>query len=223
MRGSVLLAGLLIFWWFVLLNPMLAALEQSAVACGALVFGSGSPRLVTPNPAGDWAIEIPLEVTVPASPQQPNPVHLRTIAFDLARSDAGAFTFGLPVYWAVILAVPRIRRSVRPLVLGTLVMALVEVVLLLIFAEILGHRTAARWSHSEDAVAKWFLRFGEYLVVGVIPYVIPFVVAIGMHPELRRQFLGWAGGTPVPAEGVPVPARAAGSGSRKAKKASAGG
>ena len=65
------------------------------------------------------------------------------------------------------------------LVQGTLVMAAVEIVLLLTFVEIFAHKTAAQIAQSQDALANWLLRLAEYLIVGVIPYVAPFVSPFG--------------------------------------------
>ena len=75
---------------------------------------------------------------------------------------------------------------------GTLLIAFLEVVLLLIFIEITAHKTATQMAHSQDAMTNWLLRFCEYLVVSAIPYVAPFAAAIWLQPELRRQILGWA-------------------------------
>jgi hypothetical protein len=202
LRGSALLVGLLVLWWFALRNPLLFLLKESVNVCGAVVLGGPSTALITDAPNGDWTFEVPLEFSVPAAPQQPGPVHMRSIDFDLARPDAGSFTFGLPVYWAIILAAPGIRRSLRPLIQGTLVMACGEIVLVLIFAEIFARKTAAQLTQSQDALSNGLLHFGDYLVMGVIPYVVPFMIAIWLHRELRDQIFQWSGTTTVPAEGA---------------------
>jgi hypothetical protein len=92
-----------------------------------------------------------------------------------------------------------VRRSLRPLLLGTLAMSVVEIVLLLVFAELLAHKTAAQWSATPDAVANWFYRFGDYLLMSVIPYIAPFVAAIWLHHDLRRQIVQLGSGRPLPA------------------------
>jgi hypothetical protein len=187
LRGTGLLTGLLVLWWFVLMNPLLFLLRESVGICEGLVFGSNATRLVTETSNGDWTFEVPIEVIVPGSFAKPAPTRIHSIDFDLARSDAGAFTFGLPVYWAIILAVPGIRRGLRPLFLGSLIMALVEIILLLMFAEIFAHKMALQLSQSQSAMSSWLLHFAEYLVVGVIPYATPFLVALGLRRELRAQ------------------------------------
>jgi hypothetical protein len=95
----------------------------------------------------------------------------------------------LPVYWAIVLAAPRIRRVARPLILGTLLIAILEIVLLMCFLETSAHNIASQWSASRNDFTKWSLRFGEYLVVNVIPYLAPVVVVLALHGELRTEVL----------------------------------
>ena len=92
-----------------------------------------------------------------------------------------------------MLAPPGLRRNLRPLLLGTLGMAVAEVLLLLITAWIVAHKTLAQLLQSQDAVAGWFLHFGDYLAVDALPYLIPFAVAIWLHRELREQMFHWVG------------------------------
>jgi hypothetical protein len=140
---------------------------------------------------------------------------MRSIDFDLARSDAGSFTFGLPVFWAIILAAPGVRRNLRPLIQGTLAMACGEILFLLMFAEVFARKTAAQLTQSQNAAANGLLHFGDYMVMGVIPYVLPFVIAIWQHRELREQIFHWGGVADQPADAI---AASAGNPSRQAKK-----
>ena len=82
------------------------------------------------HPSGDWTVR----VLVPATSRQPLAQQIR-IDFDMARGDAITFTFSLPVFWAIMLAAPHVRMNFRPLLRGTAVMAAMEVVLLLAFAQ----------------------------------------------------------------------------------------
>ena len=192
LRATASITVLLMVWWFVLQNPMRALLQASVEICGSLVFGIPASKLLTVTPGGDWTFEIPIDFTAPAESSNGGLVHYNSIDFDLARSDIGAFTFSLPVYWAIILAVPGAWRSRRAMIYGTLLMALLEIGLLLIFIEIFAHKTAAKMAQSQDPLTNWLLHFCDYLVVSAIPYAAPFIVAIWLQPELRRQILGWA-------------------------------
>jgi hypothetical protein len=196
-RGSALLILLLVLWWFLLLNPLLFLLRSSAETFGSLIPGGDSGQFITETPSGDWSFRVPLEVVAPHLPQQSRPMQIHSIDFDIARSDVNAFTFSLPVFWALILAAPGIRRSIRPLILGTILVAILEIVLLLIFVEISARNAAAQLA-PQNGLTKWFLHFGEYLVVNVIPYVAPFPIALSVHRELRSQFFRWGEGTALP-------------------------
>lgn len=176
LRGSALLVGLLTLWWFVLLGPMLSLLKGAA---GGFLF-------IAENPSGDWTVRVPLEQTLSATPQQPAQ-QIHSVDFDIRRGDVISFTFSLPVYWAIILAAPGVRRCLRPLLLGTVLMSAVELVLLVIFAQITARNAVSQLDGAVDAGGKWVRHLGEYLIISVLPYAVPFVVALSLHRELRGE------------------------------------
>ncbi len=192
LRGSVLLAALSTLWWLVLIDPLQSLLRTAAEAGGALLFSGRSKLTIAVAANGDWTTEVPIEPIVPPTPPGAVPQQIYSIDFDLARSDAGGFTFGLPVFWALILAAPDLRRNWRSLLVGTLTMAVLEVALLLITFKILAYRSLAQIMQSHDPVGGWFLKWGEYLAVNAIPYLLPFAAAIALHRELRQQIFQWA-------------------------------
>jgi len=197
LRGTPLLAALLVLWWLVLMNPLLFLVRNAVNACGG-VFWSGTPAFsVTEAQGGGWTFEVPVEATVPRSAASPAPQELHSVVFDMARSEAGAFTFGLPVYWALMLAASGIRRNLRQLLWGTLVMAILEIALAVLTADLLAQVTVARMVRAHDPIGHWFLRVGHYLAVDSVPYLMPFAVVIGSHRELREQLFHWASGAPV--------------------------
>jgi hypothetical protein len=189
LRGSALLVVLLLLWWFVLLNPMLFLLRGSVEICWSLLFTG--EKLITELSSGDWSLRVPLEATIPDSPGHPGPTEIHSIEFDVARSDMMTFTFSLPVYCAIVLAAPGIRRSLRPLILGTILVAVLEIILFLAFAEISAHHAAGQLSGQQSDISKWFLRFGDYLVIDAVPYAAPFVIALCLHRELRCRMFQW--------------------------------
>lgn len=190
--GSLLVAGLSLSWWLALMNPALFLLREAVGACGAAVSTGQSALTVTETADGGWRFEVPLEATLPQSPAHPEPRQISSIHFGMARSEVGAFTFGLPVYWALILAAPGIRRCLRPLAAGTAAVTALEIVLLLVTAEIRAHRSLAQLLQSRDPVETWFLRFSQYLTVTCM-WALPFAVALWLHRELREQIFHWAG------------------------------
>jgi hypothetical protein len=205
LRGSVLLAAFLTLWWLVLINPLQSLLQTATQAGGALLFSGRSKLTITEAANGDWTFDVPIEPIVPPTPPGAVPQMLYSIGFDLARSDAGGFTFGIPVFWAVILAAPDLRRTWRSLLVGTLVMAVLEVALLLITVKILAYKSLAQILHSHDPVGGWFLRYSEYLAANAIPYLLPFAVAIMLHRDMRVQTFQLA--TPVAASAPQTPER----------------
>jgi hypothetical protein len=204
LRGSVLLISLLLLWWFFLVNPLLFLLRGALEASGSVLYGGAARELVSEAPSGDWSFRVPIEILLPPSPQQPTGAQVQSIEFDMPRSDVTAFTFSLPVYWAIILAAPGIRRAMRPLILGTVLVAILEIVLVVWFVEISAHKVAAQLYAPQSGTASWLLRFGEYLVVNVIPYAAPFLIAIALHRELRWQMLRWGSAEAAPAAEIPV-------------------
>jgi hypothetical protein len=202
LRGSTLLIGMLTLWWFVLLNPMLAVLEGSGGVVSGWVFGGKSGELINENPSGDWTFRVPLELTLPATPEQPVAQQIHSIDFDMPRGDVIAFTFSLPVFWAIAVAAPGLRRNLSPLVVGTLIMVAVELVLLLLFAEISARKAATQLVAGSGAGVAWLLHFGEYLTVSVIPYAAPFMVALAVHRELRWEVFRGGSDPSLPVEKV---------------------
>jgi hypothetical protein len=197
LRGSTLIVAMLSIWWFVLLNPLLAALQIAA-----------SPFLhIEETPSRDWTLTVPIEKTLPAMPQQPVAQQIHSIDFDLPRTDVTAFTFSLPVYWALIFAAPGFRRSFRPLLLGTLLMGVVELVLLLVFAQIAAHNTIVQVTGVDDAFGKWLRHLGEYLIENMLPYATPFAVALALHPGLREAIFALAPSAAMPAVTPSLPAK----------------
>jgi hypothetical protein len=194
LRGSALLIGLLTLWWFVLLGPMLYLLK-----------GAGGGFLpIQENLSGDWTFRVPLEKTLPATPRQPVAQQIHSIDFDMPRTDVIAFTFSLPVFWAIILAAPGVRRNLRPLLLGTALMSAVELLLLLVFAQITARNVVSQLAGGEDAAGQWIRHVGEYLVVSVLPYAVPFVVALSLHRELRGEVFHWTKVAEIPVASRPA-------------------
>lgn len=177
LRGSAFLAGGLALWWFFLAGPMLYLLSGAA----------GSFVRMQENPAGGYTLRVPFEASLPATPENPAPQQIRSIDFDMPRSDAIAFTFSLPVFWAIMFAAPGVRRNQRPLLLGTAVMAIVELAMLLTFAHITAWNAVAQMAGEVDAGGKWIRAVGDYLITNVLPYLLPVIVALLFHSELRKE------------------------------------
>jgi len=191
LRGSVLLVSFLLIWWFFLVNPLLSFLRGAVEVSGSVFYGGAARELVSETPSGDWSFRVPMEIVLPPSPQQPTGAVVHSIDFDMPRSDVTAFPFSLPVFWAIVLAAPGIRRALWPWIQGSMLVTILEIVLVVCFVEISAHKVAAQWYPPQGETASWLLRFSEYMVVNVIPYAAPFLIAIALHRELRWQMLRW--------------------------------
>lgn len=180
LRGSALLIGMLILWWFVSAGPMLYLLKNTAASFVD----------IQENPSGDWTLHVPLEITLRATNGRPAPQAIHSVDFDVPRTDLNGFTFSLPVYWAIILAAGG-RRSLRPLLLGTAVMCAFELASLLVFCQITARNAVAQLAGNQDASARWIRGFGQYLVVNALPFIVPFVLALSLHREMREAIFPW--------------------------------
>ncbi len=190
LKGSALLILFLIVWWFLLLDPLLFLLRVSVEDLGSLIFGTDSRGLIQETGSKDWSFRIPMELTTAPSVRQSLPPQVRAIEFDIVRSDLIAFTFSLPVFWAIHLAASGLHRGRRQLFAGTIAVAALEIVLLLVFVEISARGVAEQITQSQGDAEKWVLRFIGYLVADVIPYIGPFGIALAVNRDLRSHVFG---------------------------------
>jgi hypothetical protein len=175
LRGSTLLIGILALWWVSLRGPMLDLLHGAA----------GVFLQIRENPSGDWIVRVPFETLLPPTAKRPVAQQIHSINFEMPRSDASRFIFSLPVFWAIILAAPCARRNLWSLLIGTAIMAALEVALLLAFVDLAAYQAI---SHIQgDAGFRWGRQLGLYIVPDVLPYLLPFGVALSLHRELREQ------------------------------------
>ena len=179
----MLLLVFLTAWWFVLQTPLLGLLRGSFE-----FFGAGAR--VQDGGGGAWTFRIPMEVALAPAAQTSGATNVHAVIFDVPQADIATFTFSLPMLWAILLAIPGLRASVRPMLIGTLAMWLLETLLLFAFIEISAWKVAGQLSQSQGEFTKWWLKFGEYLVVMVIPYTAPVLLALWLRPDFRARIFG---------------------------------
>ena len=190
-RASILLIAMLLFWWLALADMMLPVLRVAAEVCSILP-GAGSIAPVSVERSGDWNFRVPVGDRPSGTGGGREPAG--SLEFTIPRADMIAFTFSVPVYWAIALAARVASRGGRPLLRGTAVMAIVEILSLLVFVELTAHATAARLHPTADTFATWLRDLGRYLLMTVIPYASPFLAAISLHAELRSEMFSWSTG-----------------------------
>jgi hypothetical protein len=197
LRSSGLVIIFLLLWWFFLLNPLLYLLKGSVKIFGSIIYRNNIQQFLTETDSAEWELQILSKQDseklrlMPGSPKGAIPKSII-----LKCSDFYIFTFGIPVLWAIILATSGIRRSYRPIVLGTIFMIAVETALALAFAEIIASRFVAQNSGSWVGFSKWLNLLEYKVVVLAVPYAAPFVVAVALQRELRWQIFRW--GHPAP-------------------------
>jgi len=176
LRGSVSILATLTFWWVLLLGPMSEGLKGAA---GVLL-------RVQDTGTGDWTIRVPLERTLPATTEQAGQ-QIHWIEFDIRRGDLIAFTFSLPLFWAIMLAAPDLRRNLRVLAWGTAGIAAMELAMFFIFAHISARNAVSQMGGADDEISKWARHVGEYLIISVLPFMTPFILAFALHTGLMRE------------------------------------
>ena len=189
LRASAALVLVSVAWWVLLLNPLLFGFRHLGDFLGSMAFGRADCAFISETPSGDWNICLPAQGVVSHEPRSRGS-RVTSIEFELARSGPIAFTFGLPVCWALLLANWDRRRSWRPFVLATAVTMAVEIVLVLVFLRTYSYAAEGQSMAVQDAVRKWFVDFSLYAELNVMPELAPFVVALGFDRGLRKGILG---------------------------------
>jgi len=172
LQASLLLVAMLAIWWFVLLEPLRVALR---VSTSLLISPTGAAWIST-DTEGNW--ELPMRA--PRGSRQAG----RTIRLRIPQRIPNLFTMSLPFYWAIILAAPRSKRFWSVLGIGTVALALLGPPSLMLYA---GFTARNALFPDSSGIAWW--RFGSYLGTSVIPYIMPAVLALFLHPELRQLIL----------------------------------
>lgn len=200
LRGSVVLAGMLLLWWLTLVNPLLAVLRVSADLPLRCLPGATHTAAIRVLPAGDWVFRVP----VPSSLLNPSggshAPKYRGVQLELPQSTLVLFTLGFPILWALILSDPEGWRRWRVLVKGTAAIAAIAVMQVFVF---IGFTINANLHLIRNGFVVWLLDYFNYVNVYLVPYTAPFCVALWVHRKLRADILGWDSRAPV-AEG-PLP------------------
>lgn len=185
LRGSLLLIATLTLWRLVLPVPLLAALR--VCEDGTLRLAASASNPISVESSGDWTFRIPVAGA-----------KIAAVEFSVSRSDLILFTFSLPLYCALALAVPVGNSGVRPLVYGAAAVFAIEVFSLLGFTEIMAQSVLSKMEPSAVALGPWPREFGTYLLTQVIPFAAPLLIMVACHRELRRRIFPRELSEPVP-------------------------
>jgi hypothetical protein len=190
-RAVLIFLLLLTLWWLVLLDPMLLVLRGAGNFLIAALPGSNSAYGITVDGNRDWAIRMPLSTSLLrrwGAPAQftEGPLPYRGIRLTLPRRIPNILTVGLPLFWSVILAAPFTRRTVRSLAAGSAILGILAPPLVLVCA-----MQVARGAVFPGSIgaAGYLIDLTAYLATAVIPCVVPVLLAVALHPELRNTIL----------------------------------
>lgn len=184
LRASLLLPAVLLVWWFVLQSPMLVLLRPSEETILRFA-GSRAANSIVEEDSGDWTFRVPIEGSAGTA-------QINSIDFTMPRADVVLFTFSAPFFWAILIAASRARLAGRALLWGTLAIGIAEVLLLFAFLKINAYGELAQFDPA-TASLKWLRDLSLYLIVNVIPFVLPIATALSLCPDLRTKlFPNWS-------------------------------
>jgi hypothetical protein len=194
LRALVLLAVMLVLWWLVLLNPLLAGLRLSTELTLRLLPGASSVSHVTIGPDRNWTFQVPAPAAVvnQESTQQmlgaaagSGHIRIRSMKVEGAARYPILFTVSLPLYWAIMLAAPGRRRILR-VASGTAVLAIFALLSIAVYAIRL---VGGYFQLATEGLPGFMMNSAMYLAVGVVPYLGPVLVALSFDGELRDLIL----------------------------------
>jgi hypothetical protein len=197
----ILLASMLVLWKLVLLEP-LQALSRGAIqgVFSLLPFpGSGSAELITVDSNnGDWVVHAYLlllperEITKQIAGEHEAGVRMQPVMLQ-------CFSLGLPLFWALALAVWPGKRLWRVLGIGTLLLAIISQVSLMLF---LAYWTDRYFVVASSTWSEFWLQLAGYLTLNLVPYATPLVLVISLHRRLRALVFGGYSGRIQPSPGA---------------------
>lgn len=174
-RGSILLIVILVLWRTVLVDPLLMLLRfqmEGILPSHGTVAGAAT---------SDWYFTFPLTLSGATY----------TANVTIPRKDIVAFTFAIPVYWAISLAMPLGKAEFKSwlfsLIAGTVLVDFINILLLLTFLNVQIWKILQQVRPTAGGFTTWGYSLAEYLAVAVIPYIAPILTAISFHKELRKQ------------------------------------
>jgi hypothetical protein len=184
LRASALLILMLSVWWF----GLQSALSLGMLTATNVLFGLISDAAIVSKPSGDWDFHVPVSDSPPAVLRRIGATRIDSLDFTVSAWDVATFTVGLPIYWAVALAI-EVRPRIRALLAGSLAQVAIGVVSIAVFAQVNAYNVLARIRPDATAVSQWGRELTYYLVTTVVPYVSPLIVAVFLHPDLAGQIL----------------------------------
>jgi len=179
LRASLFFAAMLLAWWFVLLGPLLAWTRVSTDFALNILPGATLKTGATVNAEGVWVVQAPVRVAGV----------WRNIRVEAGRRLPTQLTIGMPLFWAILLAAPGLRKTGRLLRIwgaGSVILLAIPPAGLLLYA---AHVVQMYVFPGAAPPLRAAVAAADYFTSTAAPYLTPVLVAVALHPELRRQVL----------------------------------
>jgi hypothetical protein len=198
LRACGLLAGMLLLWWILLLDPLLGWVRCAGDFVLGWAPGAAEGPHVTIEPDGNWMLRLPvpeaaaaredLQRLAGAGSPGAQPRKVRSFKLEISRSRVALFTVALPLFWALMLAAPG-KKPLRMLVYGSAAIAAGMPFTLTLD----GMETIRAYFHIHSTPFAGFLwSAAGYLNTEMLPYATPLFLALWLNRELRTQVFAWA-------------------------------
>jgi hypothetical protein len=208
LRVLVLLIVLLTVWW-VALDPILGSLRLSTELAFRVMFPFSAATEITVVPGG-WHIKAPVPQSIGQrddiqqifgrkSKADP-PVKVRSLQLDIPPRRPTLFTVSLPFFWAMTIAAPWTRRTLRILLIGTLALGFIAT-LSMVYDVVY---TFVNFTHMVIGdFTRAVLDTVNYFNLNAVPYIAPMFSAVALNAALRTVIFTFQ---PAP-EAAPEPLR----------------
>ena len=113
---------------------------------------------------------------------------VRSFQLQLPSNYPPLFTVTLPFFWALVLATGFTRHAWRACAIGSA--ALMTLAIVLMAFEVV--QLFVKYTHLSfwGGLSEPLLRVGDVIVLNVIPYMTPVLMAVALQPDLRAMIFG---------------------------------
>jgi hypothetical protein len=176
LRASLSLAVLLVVWWFALRPPLLAWTRISTDVILNAIPGAPLQTGVTSG-SGVWVLQAPVR----------SQGVWRNVRLETVERLPTQLTIAVPLFWAILLAAPRVPRRPLTWIGGTLLLLAIPPAGLLLYA---AHVVQMYVYPGAPAIGRAVLSGADYFASAVLPYVGPVLLALALDGELRKSVIG---------------------------------
>jgi hypothetical protein len=197
LRAGGLLVGTFLLWWFILLDPLLGWVRISGNVVLGWLPGATNGTHITVLSDESWMVQVPvpaaaatradLQMLAGGGSPGAQPRKVRSFKFQTSRAKVALFTVALPLFWALMLAVP-CKRLPLMVAYGSAAIAAMMPFTVTLYAM----TTIRVYFHIESTAWAGFLWSSAGYVNGeVLPYATSLFLGLWLNRELRAQVFSW--------------------------------